>query len=146
VNSVFKITGTVRAGNEVRLFWTTQTGKTYQLQQSDGLGSAAAWANFGPAVMGTGGMVTQSVGAVAGASRFFRVRAPRQGVDRWPAAARRAGRRNRVESGNYLNTPQIMNLDEAQRTKVVEAARRLAEIRTGLRRARILTTWMLGSR
>jgi len=73
LDSVFKIAGTVRAGSEVQLSWTTQTGRTYQLQQSDGLGSAAEWANFGPAVAGTGGMVTQSVGAVAGESRFFRV-------------------------------------------------------------------------
>jgi glycosidase len=74
-NSVFKIMGAVRASNEVQLLWTTRADKTYQLQQSDGPGNGASWTNFGPAITGTDGVVTQSVGAAAGASRFFRVQA-----------------------------------------------------------------------
>jgi hypothetical protein len=74
-NSVFKITGAVRASNEVQVLWATRTNKTYQLQQSDELGNGAAWTGFGPAITGTDGVVTQSVGEVTGASRFFRVQA-----------------------------------------------------------------------
>jgi alpha-amylase len=74
-NSVFKIMGAIRASNEVQLLWTTRANQTYQLQQSDGPGNGASWTNFGPAITGTDGVVTQSVGAAAGASRFFRVQA-----------------------------------------------------------------------
>ena len=73
--SVFKITGTVKAGDEVQLEWTTRSNKTYQLQQSDGLEDGAPWTNLGSAVEGTDGVVTQSFGAPAGDSRFFRVQA-----------------------------------------------------------------------
>ena len=74
-SSVFKITGAVSRQQRIQLFWTTRTSKSYQLQQSDRLGDAAAWTNFGPALIGTDGVVTQSVGATTGASRFFRVQA-----------------------------------------------------------------------
>lgn len=73
--SVFKITGPLRTSNEVRLLWATRANKTYQLQQNDGLGDGAAWTNFGPAITGTAGVVTQSVGGAAGTARFFRVQA-----------------------------------------------------------------------
>ena len=67
--------GLVKASNEVQLLWTTRTNKTYQLQQSDELGNPAVWTNFGPAITGTDGVVTQSVGPAAGAARAFRVQA-----------------------------------------------------------------------
>ena len=74
-DSVFKFKGAFKASNEVQLLWTTRTNKTYQLQQSDELGDAAVWSNLGPAIMGTDGVVTQSVGPAAGAARAFRVQA-----------------------------------------------------------------------
>ena len=74
-SSVFKFTGAVRTSNEVQLLWPTRTNKTYQLQHSEGLGNEARWADFGPAIFGTEGVVTQSVSPAGGASRFFRVQA-----------------------------------------------------------------------
>ena len=71
--SVFQITGVSQVGDTAQLFWTTQTGKTYQLQQRDGPGLVSAWTNLGPACAGTDGVITQTVGALAGESRLFRV-------------------------------------------------------------------------
>ena len=55
--------GPSKPSNEVQLFWTTRTNKSYQLQQTDRLGDGAAWTNLGPALTGTDGVLTQSVGA-----------------------------------------------------------------------------------
>ena len=73
--SLFKITGVAAAPNDVQLFWTTRTNKSYQLQQTDGLSDSVAWSNLGPALAGTEAVISQSVGATTGASRFFRVQA-----------------------------------------------------------------------
>jgi hypothetical protein len=74
-NSVFKFTGAVQASNEVQLLWATRTNKSYQLQQTEELGATVVWTNFGPVITGTDGVVTQSVGPAAAASRVFRVQA-----------------------------------------------------------------------
>ncbi|HOX57930.1 MAG TPA: alpha-amylase family glycosyl hydrolase [Candidatus Paceibacterota bacterium] len=71
--SSFKITGFVQAAGEAQLAWTARAGRTYQLLQSDGLGESATWSNFGAALAGVDGVLTQAVGAATGASRFFRV-------------------------------------------------------------------------
>lgn len=71
--SAFKFTRIAAVSNEVQLFWTTRTNKSYQLQQTDRLSDGAAWTNLGSALSGTDGVLTQSVGAATGASRFFRV-------------------------------------------------------------------------
>ncbi len=73
--SAFRITRVTAASNEIQLFWTTRTNKSYQLQQTDRLSDGAAWTNLGSALSGTDGVLTQSVGAAAGTSRFFRVQA-----------------------------------------------------------------------
>jgi glycosidase len=74
-NSVFRITGAAQTGNEVDVSWTTRPNKSYQLQQTDRLEDGAAWTNLGPALPGLDAVVTQSVGAATGASRFFRIQA-----------------------------------------------------------------------
>ena len=51
------------------------TNKAYQLQQSENLGGTAQWTDFGSALPGVDGVLTQSVGLAAGASHFFRVQA-----------------------------------------------------------------------
>jgi alpha-amylase len=73
--SAFRITGINATTNTVEVAWTTQTNHSYQLQQTDRLGDAAAWNNLGPALNGTEAVITQSVGAATGASRFFRIQA-----------------------------------------------------------------------
>jgi len=74
-DSLLKIAGVIGGGSEIQLVWPARAGKTYQLQETDALGDAAAWTDFGPALAGVDDTLAQSIGAATGASRFFRVQA-----------------------------------------------------------------------
>ena len=75
-NSVFRISTFIRAGLGGQVIWPTISNKTYQLEQRDVFDAVSGWSNAGPIVIGTGGAVTQSVGASNGLMQFFRVRTP----------------------------------------------------------------------
>jgi hypothetical protein len=74
-DSVFEITGVVKASDSLQVLWAARTNRTYQLQQSDSLGSVTSWTDFGPALPGTDGVLTQSVSLTSGTYHFFRVQA-----------------------------------------------------------------------
>ena len=74
-HSVFRITQFLPAGGMGQIVWPTVSARSYQLQQSDTLGGTGNWSNVGGVWPGTGGTVTQAVGAPTSAVRYFRVSA-----------------------------------------------------------------------
>ncbi|MEO8352879.1 MAG: DUF1800 family protein, partial [Chthoniobacteraceae bacterium] len=70
--STIRVTSVVRDSQSVRLTFSTEIGKLYQMQVSSAL-TPASWGDFGNAVPGTGGEVEGSGTPPVGGTAFFRV-------------------------------------------------------------------------
>ncbi|MDB6122274.1 MAG: Alpha-amylase [Pedosphaera sp.] len=71
---VFKITNVVVVnGANLQVSCSTAVSRTYQLQRRNTLDATSTWADFGPAVNGTGGVIVLEGGGVTGETQFYRV-------------------------------------------------------------------------
>ncbi len=62
-NSTFRITNISISGNDVNVDWTTEPGKTNQLERSSVLGTNAVWINVGSPVVGAARRRAESIPA-----------------------------------------------------------------------------------
>jgi hypothetical protein len=69
--SPFPITSIVQSSSSVILTWSSQAGRTYQVQSRDSL-STGAWGNLGSTIIATG-TSTSFTNAVSGNNTFYRV-------------------------------------------------------------------------